>query len=167
MSLSVCVSMCRRSSEIEPMRRCVIPVMAPPMRACCGGFVPAAAMSTSAPRRPRRHLIVTPYDAAPMNLEPPKSVTRTLSEISSEAGVPNDWRELSPAESRRLLEVLPAYVDQCKEYNIKVRRLHTYADLRRQAGHRARRRMHAMLDRGASEEKMKQWCSSHMFPAEP
>lgn len=155
------------------MRRCLVPMRPPPtsmMATCALLSTPTASITTTdtppTPRRPRRHLVVTPYDCAPMNIDPPVHANRLLSSIS-EAGVRNNWRDLSQDESKRLLELLPSYVDQCKENNIKIRRLHTYADLRRAAGHRARRRLHSIMEQGASDEKVKLWCNSHLFPAEP
>ena len=161
------------------MRRCLVPMRPPStmmMMVCAPLFIPTASITTStpnppttstSPRRPRRHLVVTPYDSTPMNIEPPVYPHRLISTISEEAGVRNNWKELSQEESKRLLEILPSYVDKCKENNIKIRRLHTYADLRRAAGHRARRRLHSMMEQGAPDEKVKAWCNSHLFPAEP
>lgn len=149
------------------MRRCLTPIPCPVAAAAPYLVSQAASMTTTSTRRPRRHLVVTPYDSIPVNIDTPPSTNRILSSISDEAGVPTNWRELSPAESKRLLEVLPSHIDRCKENNIKIRRLHTYMDLRRAAGHKARRRLHRMMDEGASDTKLKSWCSSHMFPAEP
>lgn len=115
----------------------------------------------------RKHFVATPYDTIHVNLAPALSKERLFTSISKDAGVSNDWRNLNEAEVQRLLRVLPAYADSCKERHIQLRRMASYYDLRRAAGHRARVRLHGRLGKEMDEEGLQKWGRAHLFPAEP
>ena len=114
----------------------------------------------------RRHFVVTPYDAIHRHVAPALSTERMFTEISHEAQVRNDWRDLADDEVQRLLRVLPSFADSCKERHIQLRREATYLDLRRAAGHRARVRLHSRLG-SMGDDGLRKWGLAHLYPAEP